>query len=416
MKTNGRKISGSKVDKKAEEPLISIIVPIYNIDKYLKRCIDSILNQTYNNLQIILIDDGSMDRSGDICDEYMSADTRIQVIHKSNGGLVTARKAGMDCANGEYIGFVDGDDFIEPEMFQALLKQLIKDQVDFVHSGYKRGNDFIYGVETEAVYQVTENNILNILNEVVFGSANTRVISPSIWSKLFKRNIIIDSYRQVPDNQAYGEDLLCLCNCILRCSKFSTVNKAYYHYIARSDSICHEKTLSSITREYSLYQSLCGLFEKHGCLSALRRNVDLYFIRGLSNNLGNLTGVRIPQYRYPDVETLFEQRVVIFGAGKVGEDFYLQISKQSRCHIVAWADTNYKVCNFDFCEVIGIEELLSREFDVIVIGVLMEQAAEVIQESLCAAGVPKEKIRWRKPEYLLTLPLNKPCVRDCGKE
>lgn len=393
---------GIKIEKENSNPLISIIVPIYNVDQYLKYCIDSILNQTYKNLQIILVDDGSTDLSGDICDEYASADTRIQVIHKSNGGLVTARKAGMDCAIGEYIGFVDGDDFIEPEMFQALLAKLIKDQVDFVHSGYKIENDFIYGVKTEEVYQVIENNISNILNEVVFGFTNTRGISPSIWSKLFKRNLIIDSYSQVPDNQVYGEDLLCLCNCILRCSKFSTVNKAYYHYVMRPDSICHDRTMLSITREYDLYQCLCKLFEKYGWLSDVRHNVDQHLISSLFNNLGDLIGLHIPKYRYPDVETLFEKRVVIFGAGSVGQDYYLQISMQGRCHIVAWADTNYDSCKFDFCEVIGIEELLSREFDVIVVGVLMEQKAEVIRESLRVVGVSEEKIRWKKPECLIS--------------
>lgn len=391
-----------KIDKKNMEPLISIIVPIYNVDQYIKRCIESILSQTHKNLQIILIDDGSTDRSGDICDEYAYTDTRIQVIHKSNGGVNTARKAGMDCANGEYIGFVDGDDFIEPEMFQALLAKLIKDQVDFVHSGYKGENDFIYGVKTEAVYQVSENNILNLLDKVVFDSVNTGFITPSIWSKLFKRDMIIDSYRQVPDNQVYGEDLLCLCNCILRCDKFSTINEAYYHYVARADSICHDRTLSSITREYDLYQRLCELFEKHGWLSEVRHNIDQYFISGLFKSLGNLIGLRIPKYRYPDVKTLFGKRVVIFGAGSVGQDYYLQIGMQSQCRIVAWADTNYDLCKFDFCEVIGIEELLRREFDVIVIGVLMKQTAEAIRESLRAFGVPEEKIRWKKPEYLIS--------------
>ena len=99
---------------------ISIIVPVYNIEKYISECIESIINQTYKNLQIILVDDGSTDKSGIICDEYARKDTRINVIHQKNGGLVSARKSGLRNVEGEFVGFVDGDDYIEPDMYENL--------------------------------------------------------------------------------------------------------------------------------------------------------------------------------------------------------------------------------------------------------------------------------------------------------
>ena len=102
------------------EKLVSVIVAVYNIEEYLPRCVDSILAQTYRNLEIILVDDGSKDQSGSICDSYAEKDRRIKVIHKKNGGLSDARNAGMDAATGEYIGFVDGDDWIEPDMYRAM--------------------------------------------------------------------------------------------------------------------------------------------------------------------------------------------------------------------------------------------------------------------------------------------------------
>lgn len=104
--------------------MISIIVPIYNVEKYLRQCIDSILSQTYTNLEIILVDDGSKDKSGDICDYYKEKDARIKVIHKTNGGLSSARNAGLEIATGEYIGYVDSDDYIAPDMYECLLKAL----------------------------------------------------------------------------------------------------------------------------------------------------------------------------------------------------------------------------------------------------------------------------------------------------
>ena len=106
--------------------LISIIIPVYKTEQYLKRCVDSVLNQTYQELECILVDDGSPDEAGKICDEYKKKDARIKVIHKENGGLSSARNAGLDIAKGDYIGFVDSDDFIHPQMYEMLVDVLEK--------------------------------------------------------------------------------------------------------------------------------------------------------------------------------------------------------------------------------------------------------------------------------------------------
>ena len=107
--------------KKLEQPLISIIVPVYKVEKYLKRCVDSILTQTYQNMEVILVDDGSPDNCGAICDRYKETDNRVVVIHKKNGGLSDARNAGLDIATGEYIMFIDSDDFVEIDMMESMM-------------------------------------------------------------------------------------------------------------------------------------------------------------------------------------------------------------------------------------------------------------------------------------------------------
>ena len=109
---------------------ISIIVPVYNVEKYLKTCLDSIINQTYQNLEIILVDDGSTDNSGEICEEYRKTDSRIILIHKENEGLSMARNFGLDIASGDYISFVDSDDFIARNMMEALYNRLLETQSD----------------------------------------------------------------------------------------------------------------------------------------------------------------------------------------------------------------------------------------------------------------------------------------------
>ena len=107
-----------------EKPMITIIVPVFNVEQYLPKCVDSIINQTYSNLEILLIDDGSQDRCGEICDEYAKKDSRIQVFHTKNRGLSVARNLGLQEAKGEYIGFVDSDDWIEPDMYEVLLSKM----------------------------------------------------------------------------------------------------------------------------------------------------------------------------------------------------------------------------------------------------------------------------------------------------
>ena len=114
--------------------VISVIVPIYNVENYINRCLNSIINQTYKNLQIILVDDGSTDDSGKVCDKYALKDSRIKVIHQKNSGPVRARKTGLEASTGEYIGFVDSDDWIEPNMYEEMLNNLIQTNADFAQS------------------------------------------------------------------------------------------------------------------------------------------------------------------------------------------------------------------------------------------------------------------------------------------
>jgi glycosyltransferase involved in cell wall biosynthesis len=129
-----------------KQPLISIIVPVYKVEKFLSKCVDSILNQTYRNIEIILIDDGSPDNSPAICDEYAEKDNRIKVIHQRNAGLAGARNAGLAICRGEYIAFVDSDDYIEPNMMEAMLNAAVNNDCDIVRCNCATIKD---GVRTE---------------------------------------------------------------------------------------------------------------------------------------------------------------------------------------------------------------------------------------------------------------------------
>ena len=156
--------------------MISVIVPIYNVERYINKCIDSIIHQSYKNLEIILVDDGSPDKCGEIIDEYSRIDKRIHVIHKSNGGLSSARNAGLDIASGDFIGFVDSDDWIEPTMYEEMLSFMEKEQLDLVECGINLVTNNI----SNKYYPGLSKGILKKEGEGVDGIYNQDISSNSV--------------------------------------------------------------------------------------------------------------------------------------------------------------------------------------------------------------------------------------------
>ena len=168
-------------------PVISIIVPVYKVEKQLNKCIESILNQTFKDYELILVDDGSPDNCGHICDEYEKKDSRIKVIHKKNGGLSDARNAGLDIALGKYIGFVDSDDIIHPQMYEKLYNCINKSNLDIVQCKFKR---------FKSIEEININISDSELNFKEYNSQDAIIdlidnnkINVNAWNKLYKREL-----------------------------------------------------------------------------------------------------------------------------------------------------------------------------------------------------------------------------------
>ena len=213
--------------------LISIIVPIYNVEKLLPRCIDSIINQTYKNIEIILVDDGSPDNCGKICDEYASKDSRIKILHKENGGLSDARNKGLDIALGDYIMFIDSDDYINPLMVEILYENLINNNADLSICKYMKVNN-------SDIYNVDKNNqTINVYNKIeCFNNLyNELYVTTEIaWNKLYKKNL----WNQIryPIKKLH-EDEFVIHHLIEKCNKIVYTNLELYYYYDREDSITH---------------------------------------------------------------------------------------------------------------------------------------------------------------------------------
>jgi glycosyltransferase involved in cell wall biosynthesis len=209
------------------EPLISVIVPVYNVEPYLRKCVDSILNQTYRNLEVILVDDGSPDNCGAICDEYAARDTRIKVIHKTNGGLSDARNAGLDIMAGDYVAFVDSDDWIEPSMYKRLLALLLRYDADLAFGGVS--DDLEQG---EAITTVKQSNYGNTPFSESSVAAMRRYFQGSwaAWDKLYKAELF-DTIR-FPVGEI-NEDEAIVLHLLDRCKTVCYTNEIFYHYMRR---------------------------------------------------------------------------------------------------------------------------------------------------------------------------------------
>lgn len=208
---------------------ISVIVPIYNVEQYLKKCIDSIVNQTYKNLEIILVNDGSLDNSGKICDEYAKNDDRIKVIHKNNGGLSDARNAGLEVITGDFISFIDSDDWIDLDNYEVMIKNIIKYNADMAVTNI----NYVY--KDRFKHKYNEEKIRTFNKEEAMGELITGgLIQPVVWNKLYKKEIIDDMKFKVGK---LNEDEFFTYKICSRAEKIIYIPNVLYQYRQRRNSI-----------------------------------------------------------------------------------------------------------------------------------------------------------------------------------
>lgn len=237
------------------EPLVSVIVPIYNVEKYLCRCVDSIINQTYKNLEIILVDDGATDSCGRICDEYKKVDQRFKVIHKKNGGLSDARNAGFRESNGQYICFIDSDDYIDPTYVSTLLFIIRTYNCDIAVCSFKCFDELINKRDKVKEKVLVLNNVEMISRMY---KSETFVETVVAWNKLYKRNIF-DGI-EYPVGRIH-EDEAITCELLYKANRIGITNEQLYFYTLRENSI----TSSSVNRKklddklWALEKRLCFL-------------------------------------------------------------------------------------------------------------------------------------------------------------
>ena len=219
---------------------ISVIVPIYKIEKYLPQCIESLLNQSFLDFELILVDDGSPDTCPQICDDYAKSDNRVKVIHKANGGLVSARKEGLKSANGNYITFVDGDDWVDKFYLDIMFRLADANKADLVVTGHFREFDGkIETIKPKNVGIYDENDLIKEIlpNAIYNGEFCEHGISTYVWNKLFKKELLDQILFNVPDDVVMGEDAAITFSYLTICKKLVISSTPLYYYRQRHDSI-----------------------------------------------------------------------------------------------------------------------------------------------------------------------------------
>lgn len=264
--------------------LISIIIPVYNVEKYLNKCIESVVKQTFKNLEIILIDDGSTDSSGNICDEWKMKDERIIVIHKENGGVSSARNAGLDIAQGEYVGFVDSDDYIDNQMYEVLLKQTQKFNTELSFCNF-------FDVDEKGKKESSNMEYKCILTkkEVMSGMFQNNNENFALWNKLVKReklkNIKFD------ENIKIYEDALFCFQMIENVNSISFCKNNLYFYTDREGSTLMEENIKSKVTTLIAMEKINKILEKNDIQERFQQQCDyigrVYLYEEISKNQNN---------------------------------------------------------------------------------------------------------------------------------
>ncbi|MBQ9494587.1 MAG: glycosyltransferase family 2 protein [Treponema sp.] len=375
-------------------PLVSVLVPVYNIERYIGLCLESIIKQSYKNLEIIVVDDGSTDRSGEICDLYAKNDSRIKVIHKENGGLVSARKSAMSVATGEYVGYVDGDDWLDAGFFSAMIVAMEQTDSDAVVAGFSReffGKSVsILNAISCGVYSGKE--LENLYSSMIScGDFFRHGITTYLWNKLFKMHVIKYSQLAVDERITIGEDGASVYPALLKSKRICVVDNCAYHYRQREDSML-KKTSSfkeDAERLSVLYDYLKKAFNedlsKYGLLQQLQKYV-------LSTFIIRSGGIVDGSVFLPFAKNIRNRNVVVCGAGTFGQQLVNRFKEYTFCNVVAWVDTDfweYRRCCLD---VNSLSILPDLNYDYIVIGIVDSFAAQRMKTTLIDFGALPSKI------------------------
>lgn len=373
---------------------LSVIVPVYNAEAYLVQCIESILSQSLEEIELILVDDGSEDNSGKIIDYYAKKDTRIRVFHQENKGPIKARLKGVLESKSNYVTFVDADDFVDSTAY-VLAKELMQNNIDLIIFGITRYRNECnqrteYCKFPEGIYDKREIE-LSILPEMIWDYKKERFgVDPSLCNKIIKKNILISYIQKLTFYEFhYGEDVAVFYPVLRNIESLAIIKKSYYYHRRRETAIpayiADEEYLSKL---YQLYAYLKQEFKDDW---RLLKQVEYFYIYSAQLRKG-VYGEYVEQIRYlfPFDKVKKDQKIIIYGAGAVGQSYRKQLEKIRYCCVVLWVDKNYE--RYPLYEISPVEKIKTVQYDSIIIAINNNKIRNEVIEKLKAWGVEEERI------------------------
>lgn len=373
---------------------ISIIVAVYNTEEYLRQCLDSIVMQTYSDFQIVLVDDGSTDGSGAICDEYATADERIKVIHQTNGGLVYTRKVGAAAADGEYVYYVDCDDWIDLDLVQGFVDVLEKHDADMVSVGVKReypGQPARIDKEPvpDGMYKkedIEKKLIPCMIRTDAFLEWGMYL---TYWHYLIRKDILIRNQKLISNEIRMLEDVVCMYPCVLDADRIYVKSDSFYHYRQRANSLKWAKNSGEYNRLKLVYHVLKNRFQNEPDAETLMMKAKYMAIYQF---LTSVEGVEFEDAIFPYREFPKGSRVVIYGAGQFGNRMFSALQENGYANVVAWVDKNYESYREQALVVESPKVLETTPYDYILLAVLRADIRAEIKRELQEKNIPQEKI------------------------
>lgn len=390
------------------KPIISIIVPMYNAELTIGRCIESIQKQTLSDFELILVNDGSTDRTIDICNEYKKKDSRIVIISQSNKGQISARKKGVEAAKAEIIGFVDSDDWIEKDMYKYLYFIHGKYDTDLVSSGIYR--DYINDKYSQEILDNFDDGYYNEMNKQIYPSMlwNKKINDFGIYctlvNKLFKKDILISVCNEIVDKVFYGEDSLVLYSYMMKCKNIYVCGKSFYHYIITGNSICSKVDERLPMNTYYLYKGLEKAFLGYGELTYKLLEQLKYYILSVESHtlikLYNISLMSLMNARFGTLD-IKGKNVILYGAGGSSRLLYNHLIEDCECTVMAWVDKHPEGKDMLCLHKIESRNIIKDlEYDYIIISVISEELYISIKKELKELyDIDEEKIMWGKAEF-----------------
>ncbi len=367
-----------------ENLTITVIVPVYNSQEYLQECINSIKNQTYTNLDIILVDDGSTDSSGKICDDAANKDERVRVIHKKNEGLVAARKTGINSARGDYITFVDCDDYIDLDTYEQIVNNISDIIPDVIAFGLieEYPDDSIKNINKLAsgIYEKSdmEKNIFSRM--LSFGDFFQFGILPNLVCKLIKRSFLEYHPPKVSDAVTIGEDVDMTYQMLLNANTLQIINIAPYHYRRHQSSMMFQKV--ELEKLKILEKDLRSTFDCMDSEYSLDKQLNSYikFVYLLKH----------PETILGKKFDFSNKKIALYGAGGFGQAFHQCYSQ----NVVIWVDKNYQ--RYDSVKPADALKERVEKYDMIFIAILNVAVCEEIKNTLYENGIRKPIIYYKE--------------------